>query len=434
VSTRGTYVASIGVHRRGGAAKIAAVSALLLIALNATAQLASDRVPHERVLPIDEEIRHQLETSRFRFGIFRLQPTISVKDFGYDNNVFGTTDAVEPVSDWHASVAGGTSFIVPGGTKLYFRGMLIPEYTYYQKLAARRSWGGEYGASLLGLFNRMTVEAGVHSLTQFQSVNSEIERPALGTRADLPVNLEIEILRRLSLFGTAEGEHQRYDVDVDPSLRSLERNETLGRGGIRYHLTSYFDISAAAEKTTTKFLINDTRNNESNAFIAGLHYDRPRSYINLSIGTREGKGAGPGINTFPEYSETTGSYYAFHELSSGITLDVYGRRGVEYSLTVQNPYFFETRNGAGIVLPVGHRLALRAFGEMGPNSYPIPVNGVKRTDDVTTWGGGFSMRLYRSLVLSTIASNTNYDSTLDSNNRSVFRVTTVVTASTGFFR
>jgi hypothetical protein len=416
--------------------KIAAVFSLLLLAANANAQLASDRVPHERVLPISEEIRHQLESSRFRFGVFRLQPTIGIKDLGYDNNVFGTTDSVDPVADWHASVAAGTSFIVPGGTKMYLRGMLIPEYTYYQKLASRRSWGGEYGASLLGLFNRMTVEAGVHSLTQLQSVNSEIERPALGTRTDLPVNLEIEIFRRLSVFGTGQAEHQRYDLNVDPTLRTLERNETLGRGGLRYHFTSYFDISAAAEKTTTKFLVNDTRNNESNAFIVGVHYDRPRSYINLSIGQREGKGAGSesGVSTFPRFSETTGSYYAFHELSSGITLDVYGARGVEYSLTVQNPYFIDTRNGAGITLPVGHRVALRAFGEMGPNSYPIPVNGVKRTDDVTTWGGGFSMRLYRNFVLSTIASNTKYDSTIDLNNRSVFRVTTIVTASTGFFR
>jgi len=416
--------------------KIAAFCGVLLVAAAASAQLASDRVPHERVLPIGEQIRHQLESSRFRFGIFRLQPTASIKDFGYDSNVFGTTDEVEPVPDWHASVAAGTSFIVPGGTKFYFRGMVIPEYTYYQKLENRRSWGGEYGASLLGLFNRMTGEGGYHSLTELQTVNSEIERPALGTRSDFPVNLEIEILRRLSVFATAQAEHQRYDIDVDPILRALQRNETLARAGFRYHFTSYFDIATAAERTTTKFLLNETRNNESKAVTVGIHYDRPRSYINLTIGKRDGTGTDSpsGINTFPDFSATTGSYFAFHELSSGLMFDIYGQRGIQYSVTLQNPYFLETRNGAGVTVPLGHRLAVRGFGETGPNSYPVPVNGVKRTDDVTTYGGGLSIRLYRNFVLSTIASTTNYDSTLDNNNRSVFRVTTMVSAQTGFFR
>ena len=411
--------------------------ALLLVAATASAQLADDRVPHERTLPIREEIRTQLENSRFRFGIFRLQPTFAIRDLGYDNNVFGTSD--NPVADWHSSVAAGTHFIVPGGSKLYLRGTVVPEYTYYQKLTSRRSLGGDYGASLLGLFNHMTIEAGAESVKELAIVSSEVERPAIGTTATANGALEVDILRRLSVFGTAKGERRRFDLAVDELARStsldvLERNETLARGGVRYRFTSFFDVSAAAEKTRTTFLIQQSRNNRTTAAIIGIHYDRPRSFVNISIGSRKATATDVTSTAFPEFSTTTGSYYASHELSAGVVLDAYGHRGIGYSVTVENPYFLETRNGAGFIVPLGRRFALRAFGEAGSNSYPVLVNAVKRTDDVTTWGGGFAMRLYRNLVMTAVASNTKYDSTIPDNSRSIFRVTTLVSAQTTLFR
>ena len=429
-----------GVHRRGGAiatVKITLGLAALLIAASASAQLADDQVPHERTLPVSEEIRMQLENSRLRLGVFRLQPTFAVRDFGYDNNVFGTPN--NPVGDWHSSVAAGAAFIVPGGSKLYLRGEAVPNYTYYQKLTTRRSLGGDYAASILGLFNRMTVEVGAQSSKQLGNVSSEVERPAIGTLMIATGTLEVDILRRLSLFGVAKGERTRFDLTADElaqgaSLGVLERNESLARGGVRYRVTSFFDISAAAEKTRTTFLTGQGRDNETTAAILGVHYDRPRSFVNVSVGSRKAEATDAASAAFPGFSTATGSYYASHELSAGLILDAYGHRGIGYSVTADNAYYLETRNGGGITVPLGQRFALRAFGETGANSYPIPENGVKRTDDVTAYGGGFALRLYRSLVLTTTASNTKYDSTTPGNSRSIFRVSTVVAAQTGLFR
>src|ERR1700719_419681 len=96
----------------------------MLVAGAASAQLVNDQVPHERTLPISEEIRLQLESSRFRLGIFRLQPRFAIRDLGYDNNVFGTPN--NPIADWHSSIAAGPAFIVPAASKVYLRGEAVP--------------------------------------------------------------------------------------------------------------------------------------------------------------------------------------------------------------------------------------------------------------------------------------------------------------------
>ena len=426
-----------GVYRGGEA--LATVLGLMVMSfgLPCFAQLASDEVPHERTLPLSEEIREQLESSRFRFGIFRLQPRFAIRDLGYDNNVFGT--ATDPVSDWHSSVAAGTSFIVPAGSKLYLRGDAVPEYTYYRKITSRRSLGGDYGASILGLFNHMTIEAGGHSKKSLENVSSELERPAIGTRSDVTGTLELDIFQRLSVFGTGIAQQQRYraseaDEEQGLFLNTLERNETLVRGGFRYRPVTFFDISIAAEKTRSLFKVNRDRDNASTALILGIQYDRPRSFLNLSAGARRGDALDTAAVLFPHYSTVTGSYYAEHELGSHLVIDAYGHRGIAYSLTVENPFFLETRNGGGIWVPVGSRLAFRAFGEAGTNAYPVPIGSQHRTDDASSYGGGFAMRLYRNLVLTAIGEKTNYVSTIADNNRSVFRFTTVVSAQTNLFR
>jgi hypothetical protein len=415
--------------------KVLRTIAVLLMASSASAQLASDQIPHERTLPLHEQVRKQLETSRMRVGILRLRPAFTVSNFGYDNNVFGTTE--DPVGDWHATVSAGTRFIVPMGSKLYARGGAIPEYTYYQKLVGRRAFGGTYDASLLGLYNHMTVEAAAGVFKGLSPVNSEVDHGAFGTRTDFTGKLELDILGHLSAFGHAERQQQRYTLSQDEiergvSAKPLERDEAVGRAGLRYRFSSAFDISAAAEKTRTEFLTEMSRDNKTRALIFGVRYDRPRSFVNLSIGTRTGEARNL-VSAFPKYSTTTGSYYASHTLTAGLVFDAYGHRGIGYSLTVENPYFLETSNGGGIIIPFGRRFAVRAFGETGTNDYPLPVQSIKRKDRLTTYGGGIATHLYRNLVVTAIASQTKSASNVPGLDRSIFRVTTLIGFREGLF-
>jgi len=401
----------------------------LSTAWSAHAQLASDSVPRERTVSRSAEIVEQLTESRYRLGPIRVRPLFALRDTGYDNNVFGTPD--DPVSDWRSTVSSGADLILPFGSKIYILGVANPEYTWYKKLPNRRTFGGTYGGSVLGLFNHLSIEAGGTTAKTVRPVSSEVDQPTQGRRTDAFARAELEIARRLSFFGSAEQQRQRYeaapgDLVGNLSLRQLERNDTFFRGGVRYKLRSYFDVSLAAETGRSVFVFAPETDNNTRAVLLGAHYDRPRFFLNLTGGTRRWEPRGP-LSTFPKFSSGTGSYYAAYDLVAPIVVDAYGNRSAAYSLYTGNPFYYETRNALGLTISLGTRILLRAFSEFGSNDYPRAVDGVKRADRVRVLGGGIGYRLYRKAILGFTASSTRYHSNIDAFTRSTLRFGTTLT-------
>lgn len=400
--------------------------AVAFCATTLSAQLTSDVVPRQRLVPREEQIRRDIEDSRFHLGAFRLQPQIFVRDLGYNNNVYGTP--TDPISDWTATVSAGTKWTLPFGSKTYFRGTALPEYTWYADLADRRFLGGTYDASFLALFNRLSIEATAGTQKNLSIVSSEIEAPAIRQLDHVMLDVELDVLRRLSLFATARGQNQRYQSEGAEAgdlsrLGELDRDEQLVRAGVRYRFRSYLDFSVGAERTQSEFELHPSeRDNISEAVVFGFHYDRPRMYTNLSVAAREGKPASG--STFEGYDTTTGSYFVSWSLVAPIEVQAYGHKRVVYGLFADNPYFFENRTGGALMFRLGERLALRAFGDVGDNEYPRLAIGtaLPRVDDVVTVGGGFALRIYRSAALTVSVTQSDYDSNINGFDRSVVRI------------
>jgi hypothetical protein len=417
--------------QRLGAFLVASFAAAAILAPAAFAQLTSDIVPRDRVVPPREEIEDDLDASRFHLGALRIRPLFALRDLGYNNNVFGSADTAA-VADWTATVAGGGRATLPFGPKMYLRATVLPEYTWYQKLADRRFFGGTYSGSAVALFNRLSVQARGTAAKNLEIVSSELEAPAIRRLNDATLDAELQIFRRLSVFGTGEQQKTEYALqgagianDID-RVGELNRTERLTRGGVRYRFRSYFDIAVAAEETKSNFETRpQERDNKSDAVVTTLRYQRPRAYANISVADRRGKAVNG--SAFPEYSTTTGSYFASYAFVSPIELQAYGLRHIVYGLFVDNPWFLETRNGGAIVLRPGTRFALRAFGDTGANAYSRPAaafGSVARHDDVVTYGGGLAARLYRNAIATIIVSRSEYQSNVPIYSRSVLRVQT----------
>ena len=79
----------------------------------ASAQLTTDQVPWERTVPIKDEVRGEMERSRIELGPVRVLPWIAVRNFGYNDNIYGSSE--DPVGDWIATVGAGARLYVPVG-------------------------------------------------------------------------------------------------------------------------------------------------------------------------------------------------------------------------------------------------------------------------------------------------------------------------------
>ncbi|MGH9364905.1 MAG: hypothetical protein ACRD1B_06525 [Thermoanaerobaculia bacterium] len=407
------------------------IASFCLLPAQAFSQLATDQVPRERTVPIREQVQAEVEKSRFRLGSISIVPKLSIRDAGYNNNVFGSTD--NPVADWTATISAGVRCILPLGSKIYLRGDAVPEYIWYAQLAQGRTLGGRYSASVLGFFNRMSVEATGFGSKSSSILNSESETRVIDHLLSGSGKIEIDLLRRLSVF--AGGGVQRHRYAQSPpgppdviNAKDLDRTDSTARAGIRYHFLSYLDISAGVEGIRTQFAQTpQERDNRSTAYLLGLHYGRPRLFINLSGGYRTGQAYNG--SAFPRYSTATGSYFVSYSLAAPIELQVYGLRGPVYALYLDNPYYLEMRNGGGVNVQIIRQLWLRGYGEYGTNSYPVPVpvdggGSVNRLDQATTVGGGLSVLLARNAVLTALVSRTSYSSNIPGLGRSVLRFTT----------
>ena len=414
---------------------LAGVAGLALFQADARAQLSSDEVPEERTITTKELIDADMQRSRFRLGPIRLIPSISVTNAGYDSNVFG--DSVDPVSDWTFTIRGGLRFLLPMGTKVYVRAEALPQYTWYDKLSSRRTYGGVADASVYGFFNRMTVQLSGTGSQDFSLYSTELLARVLTKSADGLAAFDLLVSQGIAVFGKGEIRKTQYDSQgqlpiFDVALNN--RTDSAVRGGIRFRLTAESNVSAAVEQTWSDFAESpETRNNESRAYLLGANYQRPKFYVALSGGYREGR-ARDG-STFPAYSTPTGSFFLSYFPIRWLELQAHGRRVVSYSISEFVPYYFENQFGGGMNIQPFARLLLRGYAQGGPNQYPD-----KSRAQMTLYGGGFSAIVTNSTVLGQPAVLTGLVTRIDTKSanssfdRSVTRFTIGVSFSGEFSR
>jgi len=403
---------------------VVAASAILLALLGSPEILAQ---PVPRTVPLEEQVKKDMENSRFHLGAIRLFPTFSLANAGYNNNLFGTR--TQTVSDYTATVSAGFRSLLPVGPKMYLRGEVSPAYYWYAHHVQQRSLGGRYAASWLGFFNWMSTDLSGGYSKSVNRLSSENESFVTQAFADGFSGLEVSLSRRWSLFASGDAHRLRYSSDTAflSRVRDLDRDDYGARAGIRYRLTTFFDVAAEAEGTRTTFIrTSKQRDNETRAYLVKVHYDRPRLFVDLTGGYRDGRPYNG--STFAPFATATGSYLLSYHLGVPVEVQAYGHRGPGYSLSNSNAYFIETRNGLGLTLRIGYRLQLHGFGDFGTNKYsrPFPTAGtfVFRKDRATNVGGGLTANLFRNASLLTLVTQTKLSSNIPGLGRSILRFTT----------
>ncbi len=411
------------------AVAILGLGALPLFAQGGGPSLASDSVPLGRTIPEQEAVANDIARARYHLGPIRLLPAFAVNNAGYDSNVFGTTD---PVGDWTATISAGSRFLLPMGAKMVLVADAFPEYTWYATLTQRDQFGGNYGGTLYGFFNRVTTEFGARYTERFYIYSSEIESPVFTKNEDGVARVEVELGVHWSVFGQGEINKVRYDQIQGPPEQEIgvarnNRTAWAGRGGLRYRISPDWQVAGLIEKSWADFEVEPRlRNSTSNAYLGSLEYNRPRLFINVIGGLREGQGDDAVF--FPKYSAGVGSFFTSFFALSWLELQAFGHREVQYSITNENPYYFQSRIGGKINIQIGPRLLLRGYGLTGPNNYPRaqPVQDVglvKRRDEQTQYGGGFSVLAWRPIVVTGQYTRNQTTSNIPGNARSYDRYT-----------
>lgn len=409
-----------------GTGRLAVTAAILFLVTGVLgAQVPEDQVLSERILSPREEIDKALAESRLHLGPVRLSPEVSIRDVTYDNNVYGSAE--NPTGDFRMTVSAGIGLILPVTPNVFFRAGIFPAYTWYAELEARRFFGGSTGASFLVFANRLALEGGAGAAREDVIFSSEAQGRVIRNLSTAQLAAELRLLARLYLYG--KGEIQRFRFTgpgaeaptFDPS--TTDRTSRLVRVGLQYHWSESVKIGAGYEETRAEFVSTPQQyDNSTSAVIGTVYYDQPKFFLHVSGGYREGKPING--STVPPFNGLTGSSFASYSLFPRLDLQAFASRGLSYGLS--SPYYVATRYGGRIVLKVGWRLKLQAFGGSGTDAYSTPTllpGGllIDRKDDITGYGGGFDFLFSPRIQMRFVATESRYNSNVPGNDRSFFR-------------
>lgn len=380
-----------------------------------------------------QEVDAALDEARFRLGPVRVAPWFGLSNVSYVDNVF-VGSGEEGTSDFTATLGGGLRLLLPTGPKTVWSVEGGVEHVYWNDLDDRSRTGGRAGAALFGFYNRLQLEigAGFEESERFATEELPQRVPFRNEHARAAATLEVS--RKIDLWARAAATESTSLADeLDdprvPDFGRLDREETVIQGGVAWSPTEKVRVGLGAERSEVEFASGALDlSNEGTSPVAVLELLGNRIDLRLEVSRRELEPVAG--SAFAPFESETGSLRADLDLSERLDLQLYGRRGLVYSLEPGYGYFTDLRTGVNVRVPFGRRLGLSLFAETGKNDYADGGPGVPdRSDDVTGFGADLALQLGEHVTFSVGGHDVEYDSNLPGFDRSLATVETGLTLS-----
>ncbi len=341
--------------------------------------------------------------ARWHAGPVRLDPAFWIGDLAW---VDRPADAVsDSGSDLTGRVGAGLNAYLPVGSKTTFAAYALPEYIWWQERAEERRLNQRFGLGSFTYFNRLAVTITAERLEDFDFATGEVLQRYTTRRDVLQVQLEVPILRRLSVF--AEGADRSVESLVDdvedPVLADffsgLDRDDLAYRGGVRYYPREKLRLGAGVGHAETDFADEALdRSNAGDFWYVEAGYERPKLLVDLLY--QENQLAAVDGSEFSDFDSSTGGARIEWRPREAFSARIYGSRQLAYSLLVQEASgYVDQRLGAGVDIGLGWRLRLNLYGESGSHRYQAGPDatglpgGAERVDDVESFGTDLAIEL-----------------------------------------
>ena len=390
------------------------------------------------LIPERDSLEGEADQARIRLGPLKMRPVLTLGNFGYTNNFYGSTED-EAEDDFTATVTGGVKAIVPVGSKLFFRGNVLPSYYWYLYNEDRRSFGGTYDFSALYYLSRFSFEGRVGSYTSNVNLSSEVERPVEQSVLAGRLRAQYELGSRTALVGDLNLAKRSYggpgltDAELD-TVEGLDGTDTVWSIGVRRKLGSRLLVGVSYEQGDLAFVNEgELRDATSTGVMGSAYLDKSRLDVNVYMGYREFRPKDG--SSFVPYDGPSGGANLTYALTRLISVGAFARSNLVSSLYADSAVYDERR--AGVTFGISPRWAgLYATYETGSNRYTAPTlqpdgSSVKRNDDVKTLRGGLRGQVTRYLNIGITAEKSDYTSNLPGFDRSVFRIGTTVGFGSG---
>ncbi len=368
------------------------------------------------------ELERRMREAPWHFGPFRVQPSLVVTNAGVDSNIYYTPS--EPTKDFTVTAGPAATAYLPIYRKFVLSASGSPRYVWYSKTERERTWNyyfdGAAQLSLKDLF--LSFEARYSDARERWNTEIDIRprRKELSYGGSLLVNLAHRT--SVSVGGrTAEYDYESIVTEGGFDVRErLNRRESYANLSFFYQASSQrrffldFEYGVYDFETEATAALRDSR---SGAAYAGVEFSpfgrRVRGKVRVgwkAFDVRDPEGT--------DFDGLVGDSQLTVRIARPIALRASYLRDVRFSLWYENPYYLESRPGAGASLYVFRFLRFDYDYSRGRSAYPTaqevePGLEVKRRDDIEIHSAGLYVRIYKQTALGFVASWWARDSNLD---------------------
>ncbi len=320
----------------------------------------------------------------------RVDPWIGLDRVGYVSNLAGQLTDGGDSKDYFASASGGLQAYLPVGSNTFLTFNALPQYAWWADQKERRGLNQRFGASFLGLFNRLQAEVTFNTDERLGIFTRELQQEFIQTQDSLGAGLNVNIYRSLDLvagFQSTDIEATDGSDAIRDQFSPLDRSETVGRAGVRLR-TGRATWTVGLQESESEFEVERDRSNSGSSLFASLSLQGSRSWASLEAVALELDPEGRA--DLESISETTGSIdIGLASSNRRWRFNAYFRRGFTYALSPVHTHVLGTTIGARFGYGSG-RSVWSSFFETGSDDFE---GGPSRKDDHTAYGFDYSLPL-----------------------------------------
>lgn len=292
------------------------------------------------------------QSGALSFGPLRVAPGLTVREIGWDSNVFLEPPEDSPAEDF---VAAGTPDI-----SVYTRLRLLrvsayagSDLTYYEENVSERSVGYVYRGRFDFLLSRMRPFVGGGQLQTRAQPNGEVDVRADRQEEELSGGLAFDISPHALVYGSrawSKTEYQNaFESGVDLS-RALNRERDEYQAGFKTDLTPLLSMQLFGIYQDDSFKYEPVRNSTSTAAYATFRIAADAVVTGtISGGYRDMQSIDPLTKPYRGFTGGAAIDYPFLEVGR-VTFTA--NRGIEYSFDAAEAYYVEN----SLSLMYTHRL------------------------------------------------------------------------------
>jgi hypothetical protein len=337
-------------------------------------------------------------SSWLRLGPVRVDPSISIHDFGVDQNVFN--EATNPKQDVTAIITPQAhAWMRLGRGSLQAR--TIVDLTYFQRYATQRSVNTDTQFTFGMRLGRLTPYVTEAFSNTSQRLNLEIDARAPRTEHRTAVGGKLQVTPRTTV--AAEARRTRIDFDPDAVFLGTVLRDVLNRSddgfgvAVRQAVTPFTTLVAAVDRQETRFPFSPLRNADSLRVSGGAEFNT-RALVAGSIYVGRQSFTLIGTGAAPSFEGTVVSAGIGHTIAGSTRVSLSLERSVSYSFEPFEPYYVSTGLGGSATQRITDSWDVHAGVSRYRLAYAGSLLQVPQTDYVWSANGGLGYRLSRRAI------------------------------------